>query len=84
MPQALVAILPPLTTTYVNIVKASTLGAAIAYPDLVSVFAGTVLNLTGQAIEIMLLTGGVYLAVSFAIAGLTGWGEARLAWRRSR
>jgi general L-amino acid transport system permease protein len=84
LPQAMAAMLPPLSTTYVNIVKASTLGAAIAYPDLVSVFAGTVLNLTGQAIEIMLVTGSVYLAISFGIAALIGWSESRLVWRRQR
>lgn len=81
-PQALVSMLPPLATTYVSIVKASTLAAAIAYPDLVAVFAGTVLNLTGQAIEIMLITGSVYLAISFGIAGLISLFENRLAWRR--
>jgi general L-amino acid transport system permease protein len=83
LPQALTAMLPPIATTYVNTVKGSTLAAAIAYPDLVSVFAGTVLNLTGQAIEIMLVTGGVYLAISFGIAGLVAWGESRLVWRRA-
>jgi general L-amino acid transport system permease protein len=83
LPQAMAAMLPPLATTYVNTVKGSTLAAAIAYPDLVSVFAGTVLNLTGQAIEIMLVTGSVYLVISFAIATLLGSHEARLLRRRA-
>lgn len=83
MPQAMVAILPPLATTYVNTVKSSSIAAAIAYPDLVAVFAGTVLNLTGQALEIMLITGSVYLAISIAIAATVSLAESRLAWRRN-
>ena len=50
IPQALRVIIPPLTSQYLNIVKNSSLAAAIGYPDMVSLFAGTVLNQTGQAI----------------------------------
>jgi len=81
LPQALRLMLPPLATIYVNIVKGSSLAAAIAYPDLIAVFAGTALNIIGHAIEIMLLTGSVYLAISFVIALLLGLYEANLAGR---
>jgi general L-amino acid transport system permease protein len=81
LPQALRVMLPPLVTIYVFIVKGSSLAAAIAYPDLISVFAGTALNIVGHAIEIMLLTGAVYLSVSFGIAALLGLTEARLSAR---
>lgn len=70
LPQALHIMRPPLTTIYVNTLKGSTLAAAIAFPDLVSVFAGTVLNLTGQALEVMLVTGAAYLALSAVISAL--------------
>ena len=81
LPQALRVMLPPLVTIYVFIVKGSSLAAAIAYPDLISVFAGTALNIVGHAIEIMLLTGAVYLVVSFGIALLLGLYEAHLSAR---
>jgi general L-amino acid transport system permease protein len=68
VPQAMRVIIPPLTSQYLNIVKNSSLAAAIAYPELVSVFAGTVLNQTGQAIETIGLTMMVYLGISLAIS----------------
>ena len=64
IPQALRIIIPPLTSQYLNLTKNSSLAAAIAYPDLVSVFAGTALNQTGRAIEIMFMTLSVYLTLS--------------------
>ncbi len=68
IPQALRVIIPPLTNQYLNLTKNSSLAAAIAYPDLVSVFAGTVLNQTGQAVEVIAITMAVYLAISLIIA----------------
>ncbi|HAK36113.1 MAG TPA: amino acid ABC transporter permease, partial [Pantoea sp.] len=68
IPQAMRVIIPPLTSQYLNIVKNSSLAAAIGYPDMVSLFAGTVLNQTGQAIETIAITMGVYLAISLVIS----------------
>lgn len=68
VPQALRVIVPPLTNQYLNLTKNSSLAAAIAYPELVSVFAGTVLNQTGQAVEVIAITMAVYLAISLAIS----------------
>jgi general L-amino acid transport system permease protein len=76
VPQALRVILPPLTNQYLNLTKNSSLAAAIGYPDLVSVFAGTTLSQTGQAIEIIAITMGVYLTISLvtsAIMSFYGW-----------
>jgi len=73
IPQALRVIVPPLTSQYLNLTKNSSLAAAIAYPDLVSVFAGTVLNQTGQAIEVIAITMSVYLAISLLIALGMNW-----------
>jgi general L-amino acid transport system permease protein len=76
IPQALRVILPPLTNQFLNLTKNSSLAVAIGYPDLVSVFAGTTLSQTGQAIEIIGITMGVYLLISLvtsAIMSFYGW-----------
>ena len=80
VPQALRVILPPLTNQYLNLTKNSSLAVAIGYPDLVSVFAGTALSQTGQAIEIIAITMGVYLFISLvtsAIMNFYGWRISR-------
>jgi general L-amino acid transport system permease protein len=64
IPQAMRVIIPPLTSQYLNLTKNSSLAVAIGYPDLVQVFMGTVLNQTGQAIEVVAITMGVYLTIS--------------------
>ncbi|WP_279463499.1 amino acid ABC transporter permease [Aeromonas dhakensis] len=64
IPQAMRVIIPPLTSQYLNLTKNSSLATAIGYPDLVSVFMGTTLNQTGQAIEVIAMTMGVYLVIS--------------------
>ena len=73
MPQALRIIIPPTTNQYLNLTKNSSLAAAIAYPDLVLVFAGTALMQTGKAIEIVSITMLTYLTLSLAIAALMNW-----------
>ena len=80
VPQALRVILPPLTNQYLNLTKNSSLAVGIGYPDLVSVFAGTTLSQTGQAIEIIGITMGVYLLLSLvtsAIMSFYGWRISR-------
>ena len=79
IPQALRLIIPPLTSQYLNLTKNSSLAVAIAYPDLVSVFAGTTLAQTGQAVEILAITMGVYLSLSLGTAALLNWRNVR-AW----
>jgi general L-amino acid transport system permease protein len=79
IPQALRVIIPPLTNQYLNLIKNSTLAVAIGYPDLVQVFAGTVLNNTGQAVEVVVITMAVYLAISLATSLLMNWYNARMA-----
>ena len=80
IPQAMRVIIPPLTNQYLNLTKNSSLAVAIGYPDLVSVFAGTTLSQTGQAIEIIGITMGVYLLISLvtsAIMSFYGWRISR-------
>ena len=79
IPQAMRVIIPPMTNQYLNLTKNSSLATAIAYPDLVSVFAGTTLNQTGQAVEIILMTMAVYLTLSITIAMVMNWYNARIA-----
>ena len=79
IPQAMRVIIPPLTSQYLNLAKNSSLAAAIGYPDMVSLFAGTVLNQTGQAIETMAITMSVYLAISISISLLMNWYNKRIA-----
>ena len=78
MPQALRIIIPPTTNQYLNLTKNSSLAAAIAYPDLVLVFAGTALMQTGKAIEIVGITMLTYLTISLLIAALMNWYNKRI------
>jgi general L-amino acid transport system permease protein len=80
IPQALRVMLPPLTNQYLNLTKNSSLAVAIGYPDLVSVFAGTTLSQTGQAIEIIAITMGVYLLLSLVTSAIMSF----YGWRLSR
>ncbi|MFQ6022489.1 MAG: amino acid ABC transporter permease [Acidiferrobacterales bacterium] len=79
IPQALRIIIPPLTSQYLNLTKNSSLAAAIAYPDLVLVFAGTVLMQTGQAVEIIGITMAVYLTLSLLISAFMNWYNRKMA-----
>ena len=80
IPQAMRVILPPLTSQYLNVTKNSSLAVAIGYPDLVSVFAGTTLSQTGQAIEIIGITMGVYLLISLITSAIMSF----YSWRIGR
>ncbi|MFD2644443.1 amino acid ABC transporter permease [Pseudomonas japonica] len=79
IPQALRVIIPPLTSQYLNLAKNSSLAAGIGYPEMVSLFAGTVLNQTGQAIEVIAITMSVYLAISIGISLLMNAYNKRIA-----
>ncbi len=79
IPQALRVMTPPMTNQYLNVLKNSSFGAAIAYPDLVSLFMGSALNNTGQAIEIIAMTLAVYLVIGLAVSAFMNWYNARIA-----
>jgi len=79
VPQAMRVIVPPLTSQFLNLTKNSSLATAIAYPDLFSVFAGTSLNQTGQAVEIMAMTLAVYLTLSLLTSAFMNWYNSRIA-----
>jgi general L-amino acid transport system permease protein len=79
IPQALRIIIPPLTNQYLNLIKNSSLATAIGYPDLVSVFAGTTLNQTGQAVEVIAMTMAVYLLISLSVSMFMNWYNRKMA-----
>ncbi|MEG9861354.1 MAG: amino acid ABC transporter permease [Parvularculales bacterium] len=79
IPQAMRLIIPPLTSQYLNLTKNSSLAAAIAYPELVSVFAGTSLNQVGQAVEVLSITMAIYLSLSLLTSLLMNWYNASMA-----
>lgn len=78
IPQAMRVVIPQLTSQYLNLTKNSSLATAIGYPDLVSVFSGTTLNQTGQAIEIVAMTMLVYLFISLTISFFMNWYNTKM------
>ena len=79
IPQAMRIIIPPLTSQFLNLTKNSSLAVAIGYPDLVSVWSGTVLNQTGQAVEVILVTMGVFLTISLITSAFMNWFNKHMA-----
>jgi general L-amino acid transport system permease protein len=79
VPQAMRVIIPPLTSQYLNLTKNSSLAVAIGYPDLVQVFTGTVLNQTGQALEVVGITMLVYLTFSLITSMFMNYYNSRMA-----
>ncbi|GAC1495442.1 MAG: hypothetical protein NVS2B11_18040 [Acetobacteraceae bacterium] len=79
LPQALRTLLPPLTSQYLNVIKSTTLGAAIAYPEILQIFARTVLNQSGRAVEVMSIVLGVFLVVNLTVSAAMNRWDRRLA-----
>ncbi|HSH99898.1 MAG TPA: ABC transporter permease subunit [Reyranella sp.] len=77
IPQAMPVIIPPITSQYLNLIKNSSFGAAIAYPEIVAVFMGSALVSTGQSIEIIAITLAIYLTLSLAVSLFMNWYNAR-------
>jgi general L-amino acid transport system permease protein len=51
----------------------------VGYPDLVQIFTGTVLNQTGQAVEVVMITMAVYLSISLVTSTVMNWYNSRIA-----
>jgi general L-amino acid transport system permease protein len=79
IPQALRVMIPPLTGQYLNVLKNSSLGAAIGFPELMNVFVGSALNITGQAVEIIAITLAIYLSIGLVVSAFMNWYNARVA-----
>lgn len=78
IPQAMRIIIPPLSSQYLNLTKNSSLAIAIGYPDLVAV-GGTILNQTGQSIEVVAIWMVIYLGISLLTSGFMNWFNAKMA-----
>jgi len=81
IPQAMRVIIPPVASQYLTLAKNISLGVVIGYPDIISIFAGTTLNQTGQAVEVVAMTMATYLALSIFISMLMNWYNAKMAIR---
>jgi general L-amino acid transport system permease protein len=79
LPQALRMMVPPLTSQYLNIIKSSSLGAAVAYPELFQIFAGTVLNQSGKELETIFLLMAIFLVINLATSAFMNWYNHRVA-----
>ncbi len=73
LPQALRVMIPPITSQYLNIIKSSSLGAAVAYPELFEIFAGTVLQQTARETETMVILMTIFLSINLSVSALMNW-----------
>jgi len=78
LPQAIRIAIPSVINQYLNLTKNSSLAAAIGYPELVTIFAGTSLNQTGQALEILGITMLTYLLISLLVSLILNWFNAKM------
>jgi general L-amino acid transport system permease protein len=79
LPQALRVMVPPLTSQYLNIIKSSSLGAAVAYPELFQIFAGTVLNQSGRELETIMILMAIFLTISLLTSAFMNWYNRHVA-----
>ena len=79
LPQAVRLMVPQLNSQYLNIIKSTTLGAAVAYPEIFQIFAGTVMNQSGKEVEIIIIVMAVFLAINLVFSGFMNWYNARVA-----
>jgi len=76
LPQALRIIFPPYISLAMNVIKNSSLGVAIGYPEIVSV-GTTSLNQSGRAIECISIVATLYLALNLLTSVVIGFFERR-------
>ncbi len=79
LPQALRMMLPPMTSQYLNIIKSSSLGAAVGYPEIFQIFAGTVLNQSGRETETFLIVMGTFLGINLTVSAVMNWFNRRVS-----
>jgi general L-amino acid transport system permease protein len=76
LPQAVRVIIPPQTGIYLTLIKASALGSAIAYPELIQI-ASTSLNQTSLALEISFIIVAAYLTLNITVSAAMSLLERR-------
>ena len=79
LPQALRIMVPQMTSQYLNLIKSSTLGAAVAYPEIFQIFAGTVMNHTGKEVEVIIVVMAVFLTINLLFSAFMNWYNRRVA-----
>jgi general L-amino acid transport system permease protein len=79
LPQALRMMVPQLTSQYLNLIKSSTLGAAVAYPEIFQIFAGTVMNQSGKEIETIIIVMAVFLTINLLFSAFMNWYNRHVA-----
>jgi general L-amino acid transport system permease protein len=79
LPQAIRIMVPQLNSQYLNIIKSTTLGAAVAYPEIFQIFAGTVMNQSGKEVEIIIIVMAVFLSINLVFSAFMNWYNARVA-----
>ncbi len=79
LPQALRIMVPQLTSQYLNLIKSSTLGAVVAYPDIFQIFAGTVMNHSGKEVETIIVVMAVFLTINLMFSAFMNWYNRRVA-----
>ncbi|WP_425641563.1 amino acid ABC transporter permease [Marinomonas gallaica] len=81
IPQAVRAIIPPMTNSWLAATKDSSLAVAIGFPELVSVFMQTSINQTGRAIEIISMVMGFYIIISLLMSYLLNRYNERVQYK---
>jgi general L-amino acid transport system permease protein len=76
LPQALKVIIPPLIGIYLSLMKDTSLGIAIGFPEMYSV-AYTTINQSGRSLQLVLLMMLVYLTISLVFSLLLNWYNER-------
>ncbi|MFI5012144.1 MAG: amino acid ABC transporter permease [Hyphomicrobiales bacterium] len=79
VPQAVRIMVPQLTSQYLNLIKSSTLGAAVAYPEIFQIFAGTVMNQANKEVETIIIVMAVFLTISLLFSAFMNWYNQRVA-----
>lgn len=77
LPQALRVIIPPLISTYLSLMKDTSLGVAVAFQD-VYLVSQTLMNQSGRALQIMIILMLVYLAISLFFSSVLNWYNDRV------
>jgi general L-amino acid transport system permease protein len=84
LPQAMRMMIPPMTSQYLNLIKSSSLGAAVAYPEIFQIFAGTVLNQSGRETETFAIVMAIFLSINLSVSAVMNWFNRRLALQVAR
>lgn len=77
LPQALKVIIPPLISTYLSLMKDTSLGVAVAFPEMYLI-SQVLMNQSGRALQIMIIIMLVYLAISIFFSAILNWYNQRI------